>query len=110
MTTPSEGVVNLDDIVPINDFSNETLLALAQRLETSTTFQHLILREVEMDEIFRRVDTVIKGERERGATPEALAALEHLHALVFRAHDLAADDQPVEAAKLLRSAMTVMRA
>jgi len=109
MTTPSEGVVNLDDIVPINDFSNETLLALAQRLESSRTFQHLILREVEMDEIFRRVDTVIKDERERGASPEALRALEQLYGLVFRAHDLAADDQPLEAAKLLRSAMTVMR-
>lgn len=109
MTLPSEGVVNIDDIVPIDDFSNETLLALAVRLETSTTFQQLILREVEMDEIFRRVDTVIKGERERGASPESVAALERLHKLVFEAHDMAADDHPREAAQLLRNAMTVMR-
>lgn len=108
MDRPFEGAVNLDEMVPITDFSNETLLALAERLETSTTFQQLILREVEMDEIWRRVDTVIKDERERGAPPEKLAALERLHALVFEAHDLAADGEPLEAAKRLRAAMTVM--
>ncbi len=103
-----EGSMHLDDVVPIEDFSNETLIALAQRLETSTTFQQLILREVEMDEVWRRVDTVIKAERERADTPEALAAVKALvrvHELVFEAHDLAAEGEPLEAAKRLRDAM-----
>ena len=88
-----------DDVVPIEDFSNETLLALAERLEQSATFQQLILREVELDEIYRRVDTAMSAETEAGA-------LERLAGMVFEAHDLAADGHPLEAARLLRQAMT----
>ncbi len=95
--------MNLDDVVPIEDFSNETLLALAQRLETSRTFQQLIVREVELDEVWRRVDTVLSRERDLGADVEGL---EHLHQLVFEAHDLAADGRSHEAAQRLRAAMT----
>lgn len=95
--------MNLDDVVPIRDFSNETLLALAQRLESSETFQQLIVREIELDEIWRRVDTVIKRERESGSD---VTGLKRVYTLVFAAHDLAADGQPLEAAQRLRDAMS----
>ncbi len=101
----TEGAMDLEDVVEITDFSNKTLLALAQRLETSQTFQQLILREVELDEVWRRVDTVLQAERASGSEQRAIAALERVHKLVFEAHDLAADDRPQEAAGRLRQAI-----
>ena len=97
--------MELDEVVPIHDFSNETLLALAQRLEESQSFEHQILREIELDQIWRRVDTVLRREQDRCTEAQALEALQRLGRLVFEAHDLAADDQPVEAARRLRDAM-----
>src|SRR5687767_12688382 len=96
--------MKLDDVVPIQDFSNETLLGLAQRLEQSETFEHLILREMELDEIWRRVDTVMTREQNEGVD---VASLERVRKLVFEAHDLAADGNPREAANRLRQAMTL---
>lgn len=96
--------MNLDDVVAIQDFSNETLLALAQRLEQSETFEHLILREMELDEIWRRVETVMIRERDSGVD---VAGLERVRKLVFEAHDLAADGNPLEAARRLRAAMNL---
>src|SRR5438067_13322740 len=95
----TNGAMQLDDVVPIEDFSNETLLALAERLEQSASFQQLILREVELDEIYRRVDTAMSIE------PDT-SSLQRLAGLVFEAHDLAADGHPLEAARRLRQAMT----
>ena len=98
--------MNLTDIVEIKDFSNDTLLSLAERLEQSRTFQEFIMREVELDEIYRRVDTAVKEAYELDETPQAIAGLERLAALVFEAHDLAAEGEPLAAARRLRQAMT----
>jgi hypothetical protein len=53
--------IALDDIAEIGDFSNPTLLEVADRLERSITFQAFIAREIELDEVFRRVETGIKA-------------------------------------------------
>ena len=97
--------INLDDITPIEDFSNETLLALAQRLEVSHTFQAQLTREVELDEVWRRVDTALKLAQE--TSPGAIPMLERLFDLVFQAHDLAGEGKALEAANRLRQAMTL---
>ena len=96
--------MRLDDVTPIEDFSNETLLGLAQRLEQSESFEQLILREMELDEIWRRVDTAMTNEQNAGLD---VAGLERVRKLVFEAHDLAADGNPREAANRLRQAMTL---
>jgi hypothetical protein len=98
--------VELTDLAVIPDFSNEVLLGLAERLEASHSFQELILREVELDEVYRRVDSAVSyahGQED----PQAIAALEQVRALVFEAHDLARDGSPLEAAKKLRAAMSL---
>ena len=98
------GAIDLDDVVPIQDFSNETLLGLAERLEQSETFQACLIREIELDEIWRRVDAAIKSAEEQGSD---LAPLKRLFDLVFQAHDLAGEGNPLEAARKLRQAMTM---
>lgn len=98
--------MELTDLAVIPDFSNDVLLALAERLEDSRTFQELILREVELDEVYRRVDSAASyAEGQEGR--EEIAALQQVRALVFEAHDLARDGSPAEAAKKLRAAMSL---
>ena len=94
------------DLAQIPDFSNDVLLALAERLEHSHSFQELILREVELDEVYRRVDSAAsyaEGQEDRAS----IEALQQVRALVFAAHDLARDGKPLQAAKKLREAMSL---
>jgi len=98
--------VELIDLAVIPDFSNDVLLALAERLENSHSFQELILREVELDEVYRRVDSAAsyaEGKEDR----QSVAALQQVRALVFAAHDLARDGEPLKAAQKLREAMSL---
>ncbi|MBV9582929.1 MAG: hypothetical protein JO057_30460 [Chloroflexi bacterium] len=96
--------IALDDIVEVADFSNATMLALAARLERSSTFQELIAREIELDELWRRVETGIKVVADK---PSAAAERQTLAAIfdhVWQAHDLAGAEQPLAAATHLRQA------
>ena len=95
-----------EDVLAIMDFSNDTLLGIAERLESSTTFEDLIHREIELDQVWSRVDTVIGNLRAaRPVNHDHLAAVEKMAALVYEAHDLAAEGQNTEAAGRLRTAM-----
>ncbi|HEV7665521.1 MAG TPA: hypothetical protein VGQ62_18460 [Chloroflexota bacterium] len=96
--------IALDDIVEIDDFSNPTLLALAVRLEHSTAFQQLIAREIELDELWRRLDTKLKTTADDAAARGQRATLAAVFDLVWQAHDLAGAEQPLEAAARLRQA------
>ena len=93
------------DFVDIKDFSNESVLGLALRLEASKTFQETLMREVELDEIWRRLDTAI---RERGDDDtQEVRVLKEMFTLVWQAHDLAGDGKLLEAAARLRAALTL---
>jgi hypothetical protein len=96
--------IALDDIVEISDFASVTLLALAERLERSSTFQQLIAREIELDELWRRVDTGLKATADRAAARATRRTLEAMFGLVWEAHDLAGEGRPSEAAARLRAA------
>jgi len=98
-------MIDLSEMVEINDFSNDTLIALAERLEQSNSFQELLVREAELDEIYRRVETaLIDASSENDA--HSSDGLQHLFQRVWEAHDLAAEGEPNEAARRLRQAMT----
>jgi hypothetical protein len=92
-------------VVPVDDFGNDTLLQLVERLEQSTRFQHYIAREAELDDVWRHAEAAIKdAEAETGDGP----AIEHMRRLldaVMRAHDLVAGGSPDEAARCLRNVM-----
>ncbi len=99
--------IDLDDIVPIADFSDASMLALAARLERSTTFQELIAREIELDELWRRVETGIKAVADDPSALEVRETLGTMFELVWQAHDLAGAERPLEAAAQLRQASTL---
>lgn len=96
--------IALDDIVDISDFSNKTMLALATRLDASTSFGEIIAREIEMDELWRRVDTGRKQAADAPGADQQRQVLETIFALVWQAHDLTGDGQPAAAAARLRQA------
>jgi hypothetical protein len=101
MTQPG---IALDDIVEIADFSNATMLALAARLEHSAAFQELIAREIELDELWRRLDTGLKTTAADAGTRATRTTLAAMFDLVWQAHDLAGAEQPLAAAARLRQA------
>ena len=96
--------ITLDDIVEIADYSNAAMLGLAARLERSSTFQELIAREIELDELWRRVETGIKAVANDASAADARRTLARIFDLVWQAHDLAGAEQPLEAAARLREA------
>jgi hypothetical protein len=100
--------IALDDIVEIADFSNATILALAVRLERSSAFQELIAREIELDELWRRVETGLKAIAADPAARATRRTLETLFGLVWEAHDLAGDGRPTDAAMRLRQASALL--
>ncbi len=93
------------EFVDIKDFSNETLLGLAERLETSKTFQETLLREMELDEIWRRLDTAIRVRGDDDT--QEMRVLKDMFGLVWQAHDLAGDGKLLEAAAQLRAALSL---
>jgi hypothetical protein len=99
--------IALDDIVDIADFSNATMLALAARLDGSAAFQELIAREIELDELWRRLETGIKAVADDPSAADARKTLRAIFELVWQAHDLAGASQPREAAARLRQASTL---
>jgi hypothetical protein len=93
-------------VVPVDDFGNDTLLQLVERLEQSTRFQHYILREAELDDVWRHVEAAVKTAEAEGREGPALTQLRGLLATVMEAHDLVAGGSPDVAAARLRSVMT----
>ena len=99
----AEVAVGLEDVVAIADYSPATLLALAGRLERSASLQELIAREIELDEVWRRVETSLKDAQEQTARRTLRAVFD----LVAEAHDLAGEGKPLDAAARLRKAVTL---
>ncbi len=103
MTVPQTGI-ELDDIAEVSDFAQVTLQALAVRLERSSTFQEFIAREIELDELWRRLETGIKAAADDPAAQNSRSTLQAMFSLVWEAHDLAGEGRPIEAAARLREA------
>lgn len=93
-------------VVPVDDFGNDTLLQLVERLEQSTRFQHYIVREAELDDVWRHVEAAVKAAEKEGDERPALDQLRGLLAAVMDAHDLVAGGAPEAAAARLRTVMT----
>lgn len=86
-------------IVPVTNFSAETLWSIIAHMEVSTDFEHLVYREAELDALwsitgFFLVNEVHSNQHE---------AVRRLHAGAHEAHDLVADRRPADAAMLLRT-------
>jgi hypothetical protein len=96
---------DLDRALPVDDFGNDTLLTITERLEQSTRYQHYILREAELDDVWRHVETALKNAQAQGHDGPEVAELQRLLEAVMAAHDLVADGSAREAAAPLRAVM-----
>jgi hypothetical protein len=97
MSPPLE--VNPARIVSVKDFSPETLRTIIAHLQVSTSFEHLVYREAELDAIwsitgFFLVNEPASSQRE---------AVKRLRVGAHKAHDLVADRRPEAAATVLQS-------
>ena len=96
--------MDLDDIWPVENFSDLTIQTLVDRLARSRSAEQHIYRETELDELWRLVDIAM-----RSGDPEGLrsaARLGAMRAAIHRAHDLVGmDGKPVEAAAALRGTL-----
>lgn len=105
MDNNGSGEIEIEGITRIEDLSTDTLFLLIQRLETSTTGDHLIFREAEMDDAWRHADAdVILAERDM-LDQQDIDRLAWVRDLIFEAHDLVGDGQPLEAAAKIRELM-----
>jgi hypothetical protein len=91
------------NVVPVEDFSNETLENIANHLDASTRFDHFIYRESELDGICRLVEEAMKETP--ASDLHAVSRLQQVLGAARAAHDLVADERPDEAARSLRSVL-----
>ena len=90
--------------VPIDDFSDETLRNIVAHLEQSTTFEHFIYRESELDEVCRLVDQALQGSQSR-ASEQHRARWQVVFDAARDAHDLVGVEEPERAAARLRQVL-----
>ena len=91
--------VNPAHIVSVKDFSPDTLRNIIAHLKASTSFEHLVYREAELDAIWSLTGFFLVNE----PTSAARNAVKRLHAGAEKAHDLVADRRPGAAATLLEA-------
>jgi hypothetical protein len=93
--------VNPDHLVPVEDFSEETLRNIVAHLEASTTFEHFVYRESELDEVCRLVDDALQGGQGR-VDEQQRARWQIIFDAARDAHDLVGVEEPERAAERLR--------
>lgn len=89
--------VNPDHIVSVKDFSPDTLRNVIAHLRLSTTFEHLVYREAELDAIWTITGFFLVNE----PASKLRDAVKRLHAGAEEAHDLVAERRPEAAATVL---------
>jgi len=96
--------VDLDDIIPVENFSDLTIQTLADRLQRTRTAEQCIYRETELDELWRLIDIAV-----RSGDPDGLRDSETLRRMrdaVHQAHDLVGmESKPLEASAALREVL-----
>jgi hypothetical protein len=99
--------VNPSNIVPVQDLLPATLRSLIALLEASSSFEHLVYRESEMDALWTQADMAVRSARARNAAAVEVEGLERLFAAAQAAHDLVAEEAPAQAAARLRDVLTL---
>jgi len=96
--------LDLDDVLPVENFSDLTIQVLADRLHRTKSGEQCIYRESELDELWRLIDIAMRtGDPDGVRDHDTLARLREI---VQRAHDLVGmDERPRDAAGILREAL-----
>jgi hypothetical protein len=93
---------DLDRALPVSEVTSETLKLLSDRLERSTLPRHYLLREAELDDLWRAAEAMLYRARAAGHDAATVEELERLLAVAMRAHDLAGEGRVAEATDTLR--------
>jgi hypothetical protein len=92
---------DLDDVIEIREVGPELLRTLANRIAQSSTWEHMVYRENEIDQVWRLID------RPRPLTDLPPETLKRLQANIMAIHDLVGvDHRPAEAAALLEQVLS----
>lgn len=91
--------VNPEHIVSVKDFSADTLRNVIAHLKVSTSFEHLVYREAELDAIWTITGFFLANEPASARRD----AVRRLHSGAHQAHDLVADRRPGAAATVLQA-------
>jgi hypothetical protein len=97
--TSARQEVNPGHIVSVQDFSSDTLRNIIAHLKASSSFEHLVYREAELDAIWTITGFFVANEPASSTRDE----VNRLHAGAQKAHDLVAERQPGAAAKVLEA-------
>jgi hypothetical protein len=89
-------------IVSIQDYTPATLQAVIAQLEGSTTLDHLVYRESELDALWSLLERELRQARQGGGSGARISELCSLFAAAQDAHDLVGADDPAAAARRLR--------
>ena len=103
--TSAAGEVNPGHIVSVKDFSPDTLRNVIAHLRASTSFEHLVYREAELDAIWTITGFFLVNEPASGQHDH----VKRLHTETHKAHDLVAGRQPGAAATVLEACLKVDR-
>lgn len=93
--------MNPAHVVPVEDFSDDTLRNIVAHLEASSTFEHYVYRESELDELCRLVEMALRGSR-GPADERRRARWRAIFDAAREAHDLVGIEEPGRAAERLR--------
>lgn len=97
----------VDRINWVDDLTVKSLIELIDRLRQTQETEQFLFREAEMDDAYRQADADCRLAVRDGATPAALAPLEEVRAIVFRAHDLVGLGDVEEAIKELNRVVEI---
>lgn len=95
--TSAQREVNPAHIISVKDFSPSTLQNIIAHLKASTSFEHLVYREAELDAIWTITGFFLANEPASSLRDD----VKRLHAGTQEAHDLVADRRPGAAATVL---------
>lgn len=91
--------MNPAHIVAVTDFSPETLREIADHIAASSSFEHFVYREAELDAVWSLTGFAIRWEND----PSKRDAVALLRNVAHQAHDLIGEERPAEALDALRS-------
>lgn len=87
MYQASSGDGPADQIVPIDDLSLGTLIALVDRLRETETPNQFICREIEMDGAYLQADFELRHIVDTGMKLEIVEAAKVIRSIMMKAHD-----------------------
>ncbi|MGH2588676.1 MAG: hypothetical protein ACRDJE_27440 [Dehalococcoidia bacterium] len=90
------------ETISVQDYSASTLQAIVAQLERSTSVDHLVYRESELDALWSLLDLEVRRAQRRQESEPRLRELRRLFDAAQDAHDLVGADDPSAAARRLR--------